>query len=310
MADIIQIRRDTAANWTAVNPILAQGEFGVETDTLKLKIGDGTSPWTGLRYYHSGSPYEAGEGISINGFTISNTGIVTIGTGGANGTIKANGQDITVKGLGSAAYTSSSDYATSAQGGKADTAVQPSALATVATSGSYTDLSNKPTIPTVNNATLTIQKNGITVDTFTANASSNVTANITVPTKISDLTNDSNFANIDLSNLTATGKATTAHLPMPSGSYDTLTLGASESTYTAPADGYFVLQGRATSTGNFRITLFNMNTYVSSGFAIPSPSITNTQYVFIPANAEDVVEVIHNNFTVSVFRFVYANGAA
>ena len=48
-------------------------------------------------------------------------------------------------------------------------------------------------IPTVNNATLTIQKNGSTVNTFTANASSNVTANITVPTKTSDITNDSNF---------------------------------------------------------------------------------------------------------------------
>ena len=66
-------------------------------------------------------------------------------------------------------------------------------LATVATSGSYNDLSNKPTIPTVNNATLTIQKNGTTVKTFTANASANVTANITVPTKTSDLTNDSGF---------------------------------------------------------------------------------------------------------------------
>lgn len=66
-------------------------------------------------------------------------------------------------------------------------------LSTVATSGSYNDLSNKPTIPTVNNATLTIQKNGTTVKTFTANASSNVTADITVPTKTSDLTNDSGF---------------------------------------------------------------------------------------------------------------------
>ena len=66
-------------------------------------------------------------------------------------------------------------------------------LATVATSGSYNDLSNKPTIPTVNNATLTIQKNSTTVQTFTANASSNVTCNITVPTKTSELTNDSSF---------------------------------------------------------------------------------------------------------------------
>lgn len=46
---------------------------------------------------------------------------------------------------------------------------------------------------TVNNATLTIQKNGSNVATFTANASSNVTANISVPTKVSQLTNDSSY---------------------------------------------------------------------------------------------------------------------
>lgn len=45
----------------------------------------------------------------------------------------------------------------------------------------------------IGNATLTIQRNGTTVNTFTANASSNVTANITVPTKTSDLTNNSGF---------------------------------------------------------------------------------------------------------------------
>lgn len=67
-------------------------------------------------------------------------------------------------------------------------------LATVATSGSYADLSNKPTIPTVNNATLTIQKNGTNVATFTANSGTAATANITVPTKVSELTNDSSYA--------------------------------------------------------------------------------------------------------------------
>ncbi len=80
----------------------------------------------------------------------------------------------------------------SASSGVAQILNKPS-LATVATSGSYNDLSNKPTIPTVNNATLTIQKNSTNVATFTANASSNVTANISVPTKTSDLTNDSGF---------------------------------------------------------------------------------------------------------------------
>ena len=48
-------------------------------------------------------------------------------------------------------------------------------------------------IPTVNNATLTIQKNGAAVATFTANSATAATANITVPTKVSELTNDSGF---------------------------------------------------------------------------------------------------------------------
>lgn len=56
-------------------------------------------------------------------------------------------------------------------------------LATVATSGSYSDLSNKPTIPTVNNATLTIKKNATdSGSTFTANASSDVTVNLGLAT--------------------------------------------------------------------------------------------------------------------------------
>lgn len=49
--------------------------------------------------------------------------------------------------LGTAAAAATTDFATAAQGAKADTAVQPADLATVATSGSYNDLSNKPTIP-------------------------------------------------------------------------------------------------------------------------------------------------------------------
>ena len=48
--DLIQIRRDTAANWNSENPTLAPGEIGFETDTNKLKIGNGSSAWTSLLY--------------------------------------------------------------------------------------------------------------------------------------------------------------------------------------------------------------------------------------------------------------------
>jgi hypothetical protein len=65
-------------------------------------------------------------------------------------------------------------------------------LAAVATSGAYSDLTGTPTIPTVNDATLTIQQNGTNVQTFTANQSTNATANI----QCVDLTNNQTIGGI------------------------------------------------------------------------------------------------------------------
>lgn len=50
----IQMRHDTAANWTSVNPILAVGEIGYESDTNKFKIGTGGTAWNSLAYFTSG----------------------------------------------------------------------------------------------------------------------------------------------------------------------------------------------------------------------------------------------------------------
>lgn len=65
------------------------------------------------------------------------------------------------------------DFATKIKS-KADS----SSLAPVATSGNYNDLNNLPTPPNVNNGALTIQQNGTTIDTFTANSSDDKTVNI------------------------------------------------------------------------------------------------------------------------------------
>ena len=62
----IQVRRDTAANWTSVDPTLAAGELGLETNTGKFKFGNGTDEWTVL-------PYAAGEGGGGGESTFSNT---------------------------------------------------------------------------------------------------------------------------------------------------------------------------------------------------------------------------------------------
>ena len=50
MAVQIQLRNDTAANWTSVNPTLAQGEVGIERDTGLMKIGNGSTDWDNLAY--------------------------------------------------------------------------------------------------------------------------------------------------------------------------------------------------------------------------------------------------------------------
>lgn len=46
----IAFRRDSASDWTSANPTLLIGELGIETDTLKIKVGDGSSAWSSLGY--------------------------------------------------------------------------------------------------------------------------------------------------------------------------------------------------------------------------------------------------------------------
>ena len=55
MAIQIQLRRGTASQWTSANTLLAQGEIGLETDTSKLKLGDGSTLWNSLSYFSAGS---------------------------------------------------------------------------------------------------------------------------------------------------------------------------------------------------------------------------------------------------------------
>lgn len=66
----IQLRRGTAAEWTAANPVLGDGEPGWEHDTKKLKIGDGTAAWSALPYFVSGTGGGTGGSVSAADATI------------------------------------------------------------------------------------------------------------------------------------------------------------------------------------------------------------------------------------------------
>ena len=64
MSDKIQLRRDTAANWTSNDPTLAAGEVGHETDTALVKIGDGSTAWTSLDYLEVPLAYRDESSVS------------------------------------------------------------------------------------------------------------------------------------------------------------------------------------------------------------------------------------------------------
>jgi len=59
----IQLRRGTASEWTAENPILLEGELGIELDSARnrIKIGDGTTAWNDLPYFLDAREEEVGD---------------------------------------------------------------------------------------------------------------------------------------------------------------------------------------------------------------------------------------------------------
>lgn len=70
----IKLRRGTAAQWTASNPILAEGEVGLETDTRKFKVGDGLTVWASLQYWQTGGGGGASDFTDLGDVPQSYTG--------------------------------------------------------------------------------------------------------------------------------------------------------------------------------------------------------------------------------------------
>jgi len=85
----IQVRRDTADNWTAVNPILAEGEIGYETTGFKrMKVGDGRTRWAALAYFNIGPTGRLGPtgpiglpGVAANTGATGPTGVPGLSSG-------------------------------------------------------------------------------------------------------------------------------------------------------------------------------------------------------------------------------------
>jgi hypothetical protein len=80
MAGQGQFKRAIASRWTSVNPILAAGELGLETDSNKMKFGNGTDHWTSLPYANIGNTGPVGP-TGATGTGLARTLATTINFG-------------------------------------------------------------------------------------------------------------------------------------------------------------------------------------------------------------------------------------
>lgn len=114
-----------------------------------------------------------------------------------------------------------------------------------------------------------------------------------------------NKAGTDLANVTDTGKILMSGMGMPSDTYVNLTLGASGSTYTAPANGYFLLRKAATAAGQY--LYIGSNRLFVSNRAVSS---SDTMELYLPVVKGQIVDIHYDlRGSTGQFRFIYAQGA-
>lgn len=213
MADntiIVRIKQkiDTESNWSKNNPVLLKGEKGLIEGTGKYRIGDGTSKWSDLPLYEGMTTSDRSKLNSIASgatkvtvdSTLSSTStnpvqnkVINSALAGKSNTNHTHDLSTMINTLSTGTSTPIDDdyYISQYSGGGTTTTTYhrrpikalfeyiKGKLSTVAVSGSYNDLSNKPTIPTVGNGTVTIKQAGTSKGTFSMNQSGNTTIELT-----------------------------------------------------------------------------------------------------------------------------------
>lgn len=135
----------------------------------------------------------------------------------------------------------------------------------------------------------------------------NTVKNIQMPDgQVLEIATDvSGKADVDLTNLTNTGKMAIAHNAMPSDTYYDLTLGASGAEYTAVADGYIYCGGQTNALGQFIQFQVNSTVFVNAPNAWDGQFIT----LFHPVKKGQKFNINYSVPTVSYFRLYYAIGS-
>ena len=114
-------------------------------------------------------------------------------------------------------------------------------------------------------------------------------------------------ADVDLTNINNTGKIAIAHNAMPSNTYIDLTVGASDTTYTAPSDGYVYVGGNTNANAFCYFSLYNVN----NGLTNMASAYSSGLYFrgFIPIKKASTFSIGYVNFTFDVARFYYMVGS-
>lgn len=357
----IQLRRDTAANWSTNNPTPSAGEPCFETDTGKLKIGDGITAYNSLPYQGgtSDTAVTTDTAQTISGKkTFTNDVIVEqwnmnvspvreahidFSSGNGNNFISAEGTDKTFgmysgSGTGIQLGTSKLDYT---QG----LSIKPSSLTFKSSDGTVTDLlaggsgdvtsagnntftgtnifkgkslnvgddNNYADIASFSGTQYTVgdQKDTTIVNPLEIGASDNNTVLKSNVRVLETDTASSTKKAYSIMTKSPTNNEYMAHMAMPSDKFIDLTLGASGSTYTAPANGYYRLTMKQVAAEQYA--------YLASYTPNDEPILSTTSKTatgkdslstWIPVQKGQKVKAVYNAPEKKVFRFIYAEGSS
>ena len=353
----IQLRRDTAANWSTNNPTPSVGEPCFETDTGKFKIGDGITAYNSLPYQGGTSDAAvttdtaqtiSGQKTFTNDIIINqwNSNVspvrethIDLSNNNGNAFISAEGIDkafgmYSAGSTGIQLGTSKLDYTKGLS-------VKPSSLTFKSSDGTVTDLlaGGSGDVTSAGNNTFTgtniFKGKSLNVgdDNGYADVASFSGTTYTVgdqkdTTIVNPLELGASFANTVLkSNVMVLETDTTSetkkaysimtksptnneymgHMAMPSDKYIDLTLGANGTKYTAPANGWVMVQLYPAPVGA-RLQIHGSDTQY--GFIFTSPNADGILRATIPVRKGEIYLVNFTSGTLHMHRFIYAVGSS
>lgn len=293
MATQIQLRRDTASNWTSNNPTLAAGEFGWEQDTNKFKIGTGSADWNSLGYASDGDT----AGITFVGDDSTGTLVKQNETfkiaGTQNITAVVSGDTLTLTGPDLSSYLTSVS--------ESDVTQHQSALSI--TESQISDLQNYKTAVsesdvTQHQAALSITESQISDLSHFSGAYADLTGKPTIPTNNTELTNGAGYITASSTDTLTNKSGNVSQFTNDSG-YKT---SVSESDVTQHQSALSITESQISDLAHFsgsytdltnKPTIPTNNTELTNGAGYATTSYVNSEVAGIVDSAPEALNTLN-----------------